>query len=182
MPTTQATTQPPESIESETARLLATLSAAEISVFDVERRFPQFSDASKNRLVADLAHRDQPFLPTPPDPGLLSCLPYVVTSNNKADMIKVFAANLASPLPLARKASLQGLATLEDPRATDFALRALEDKSDTVVAGAAYMLWAAVERDTRIRPALRATYRAHVTRTDFPESQQLLRAWGMDRP
>jgi hypothetical protein len=155
-------------------KLLSILSAEEVQRAFWESGLNEFSAEERNEAVARVARTSEP---APPG-RLLARLLFIVTDQNKPDMIAAFLANLNSPDPDARKASLYGLQELGNPGVTDFALAALRDSSDQVITAACTVLLPQAKQDPRLWTILRDLYAAHQGKTEFHMSNSFLQAHG----
>jgi hypothetical protein len=153
------------------------LSAEEIPQTMVLSGFQEFSDEVKDALVEQAAQTFEP----PLSGKLVARLIYLLTDNNRANLQRVFVNNLRSPDPEARKASLYGLEKLEHPALVDFALHALRDDADQMLAPACDILLRKAERDPVVRKLLRSFYEAYKDKPEFYSVRSLLEAHGIDR-
>jgi hypothetical protein len=161
----------------EADRLLATLSGMEVSKLALSRGFPEYSEASKNALVARLAQSS-----TWPPRRLLARLPYIVTPENRGDMIVIYNRNLSSPDPGGRAESVFGLERLGDPSAVTAARQALNDDADEVVVAAVSVLLPQAKQDENVWHLLQDTYRRRRNDVRLYNSMGLLKDSGIERP
>ncbi|HEY3068351.1 MAG TPA: hypothetical protein VGL09_21380 [Methylomirabilota bacterium] len=161
----------------EASRLLTTLSGMEVSKLALSRGFSEYSDASKNALVAGLARSST----WPPD-RVLARLPYIATPDNRDDMIAIYKRNLASPDHGGRRESVFGLERLGDPSAVDAARQALNDDADDVVVAAVSVLLPYAKRDESVWHLLQDTYRQRRNDVRLYNSMGLLKDSGIERP
>jgi len=134
-----------------------------------------FGEIAKNQVVARVAATFEP----PPRGALLDRLLFIRTSGNQAEMAGAFIVNLRSPLPEARKASLQGLEKLGHAAIVQFALLSVRDESDAVVAVACQILVARAKQDPVVWKLLRSAYTARAGRQEFYLSNSILEAHGV---
>lgn len=153
------------------------LSAEEIPHALVLAGFSGYSDETKNALVAQAAQTFEPPLPG----KLVARLIYLLTDSNRTNLQRVFVNNLRAPDPEARKASLYGLERLEHPALVDFALHALRDDADQLLAPACDILLRKAENDPVVRRLLRSFYDAYKDKPVFYSVRALLEAHGIDR-
>lgn len=165
------------SIQQEVEQLKDILSAEEIPHGMVLTGFQEFSAQVKNALVEQAAQTFEPPLPG----KLVARLIYLMTDGNRANLQQVFVNNLRSPDPEARKASLYGLEKLEHPALVDFALHALRDDADQMLAPACDILLRQAEHDPVVRKLLRSFYQAYKDKPEFYSVRTLLEAHGIDR-
>ncbi len=158
-------------------RLKEILSAEEIPHALVLSGFAEVSDAVKDRLVEQAAQTFEPPLPG----KLVARLIYLLTESNRANLQRVFVNNLRSPDPEARKASLYGLEKLEHPALVDFALHALRDDADQMLAPACDILLRQAAHDPVVRKLLRSFYQAYKDKPEYYSVRTLLEAHGIDR-
>ena len=163
-------------LAAETERLYAQLNAMEVHPVFLENGLPEYSDESKNALVARLAQ-----FTAWPAPRLLARLPYIVTPENRANMIKVYQKNLTSPNAQARMESLYGLDRLGAPEATTAARDALRDSADDVVMAAVNVLYPKAQKDPQLWRLLQETYRVRRDTRGFEQSMGLLRDLGIEK-
>lgn len=164
-------------IDSEVQRLLELLNAEDLRPAELEFGLQEFSVESKNELVARAARTFDP----PPEGRFLARLLFIMTDENRSDMQLALIANLRSPHPEARRASLYGLEQLGHPGVVDFALNALRDDSDQVLAAACSILLSRAKEDSRIRQLLHGFYKTHRGQDEFYGVTSLLEAHGVDR-
>lgn len=162
----------------ETEHLLEILNQVRVHPAVLESDFRDFSIASKNELVAQIAETSPSTIPG----RLLARLLFIRTDENKTDMEKTFIANLNSPDPEARKFSLYGLQTLEHPNILEFALAALEDNTDQVLMAASYILLPRANQDSGIWQRLRNVYTRIQGREAFYLTTNFLKANGIENP
>ena len=159
----------------EADKLFDILNADKVHPVELDAASKNFSDAAKNQVVARAAGAFEP----PPRGPLLQRLLFIITERNKADITTVFIANLRSPLPDARQASLQALEKLEHPALVQFALVSMRDTSDTVVAVACQILIARAKEDPLIRNFVERAYLARRGKKEFYLSNSILEAHGI---
>jgi hypothetical protein len=140
--------------------------AAQLGISD------QFGAAVKDAVVADVVRQFDP----PPSGRLLSRLPLIVTDESKPLLAGAYLANLGSPDPAARRASINGLVSLGHPSTPDVALTALRDSDDGVVAAAVQALIPQASQDPSIRDLLGNLYAAHHDDPSFHLTRTLLDA------
>ena len=165
------------SIQQEVEQLRQILNAEEVPHTLVLSGFQEFSDEVKNALVEQAAQIFEP----PLSGRLVARLIYLLTDINRRNMQRVFVNNLRSPDPEARKASLYGLEKLEHPALVDFALHALRDDADQMLAPACDILLRKVEHDPVLRKLLRSFYQTYKDKPEFYSVRTLLEAHGIDR-
>jgi len=141
-------------------------------------RLKDFSVESKNQLVARIA---QTFEPAPPA-TVLARLLFILTEENRSDVMTAFLVNLRSPYSDARKASLFGLERLEHPGIVDFALNSLRDDEDQVLVAACDILVRKAKEQPQIWELLKSFYAAHKGRENFYGITNLLEAHGINTP
>src|SRR5512145_970749 len=117
-------------VKEEVDHLFELLNAEEMPRSVAISELNQFSSESKNDVVKRVASA----FASMPREQLLGRLLMIQTDENKADMETVFLANLRSPNPQSRKASLYGLVKLNYPGIIDLAITLLHDDSDQVLA------------------------------------------------
>jgi len=156
-------------------RLYAVLNGGDVSPVVLTSAAHDFDDTAKNQLVARVASMFTP----PPSGALLARLLFIQTPANRAGMTDIFLVNLRSPLPEARKASLQGLEKLEHPSLISLALASLHDESDGVLAVACQILTTKAKDDAVVQKALRSAYAARAGRKEFYLSNSILEASGI---
>jgi hypothetical protein len=161
-------------LEDEVTRIGELLETEDLVPYTATTAFAELSDEAKDEYVARLARRLEP----PPAGRVLARLPFVVTGANRDDMTAIFLANLRSPDPTARRASLAGLDAVEYPNVTDFALASLRDDDDQVVAAAAQVLIERVDQP-RVRGMLADLPPAHRDDPEFHVTRSLLEAHGI---
>lgn len=159
-----------DSTGDEVERLLVALSAYSVPPDKLEEGFPEFSAESKNTLVARIAGT---FGPAPLG-RLLARLPFILTEENKPDMVTAFISNLRAPDPEARRASLYGLEKLKHPAIADFALAALRDENDQVVTAASSILLPLAKEDARLTQIMQGVHAANKDNPEFHASTSLL--------
>lgn len=164
--------------DEEVDQLFNILNAEDIRPDKLESGFKDFSVESKNELVARIARTFDP----PPQGRLLARLLFILTNDNKSDMVTALIANLRSPYPEARKASLYGLDGLEHPGIVDFALNSLRDNSDQVLVAASAILLSKARQDVRVWKLLQGFYAIHKDKEEFYGVTTLLEAHGINRP
>ncbi|WP_374686872.1 hypothetical protein [Promineifilum sp.] len=157
-------------------QLLELLEAEEIPRATFFDSFAAFGDESKNELVRRIASILEP----PPSGQLLARLKFIRTGDNEADLTVAYLVNLRSPNPESRAASLYGLRELEHPALEGFALNALRDEADPVVAAASDILLPHAQQDTRIGELLSEFYRMHQEDPAFYTTISLLKARGIN--
>ena len=165
------------SLQHEIEQLKQILNAEEVPHMLVLSGFEEFSDEAKNALVEQAAETFEP----PLSGKLVARLSYLLTDINRRNMQQVFVGNLRSPDPEARKASLYGLEKLEHPTLVDFALHALRDDADQMLAPACDILLRHAENDPVVRKLLRSFYRSYQDKPEFYSVRALLEAHGIDR-
>jgi len=160
----------------ESNRLFDVLSAEEVPADLLSSGLKDYRAESKDALVTRAA---QTFAPDPPG-RLLERLPHVLSETNKSEMSDAFVANLRSPDPAARKASLLGLEKLGHAALADFALLSLRDDTDEVVHAACQILLPGAKQDARIWTILEGVYAARRDNERFSASVSLLKASGVE--
>lgn len=165
------------SIQQEVEQLKEILSAEEIPHGLVLSGFQDFSAQVKNALVEQAAQTFDP----PLSGKLVARLIYLLTDANRSNLQRVFVNNLRSPDPEARKASLYGLEKLEHPALVDFALHALRDDADQMLAPACDILLRQAAQDLVVRKLLASFYQAYKDKPEFYSVRTLLEAHGIDR-
>jgi hypothetical protein len=135
-----------------------------------------FSDATKNQVVTRVVTTFEP----PVRAALLTRLLFILTEQNRAEMSAAFIANLRSPLPEARKASLQGLEKLKHPALDEFALLSLRDDSDGILSIACQILVPRAQRDPTFWKVLHSAYRARAGKREYYLSNSILEAHGLN--
>jgi len=165
-------------VAEETDRLLAVLNADEVPPHLLEAGLPDFSVASKNELVARVART---FAPAPSG-RLLARLQFILTDQNKPDMVTAYVVNLRSPQAEARKFSLYGLQQLEHPALTDLALLSLRDDNDEVLFAACHILLPQARQEARLWKILQGVYAVHQGQKKFYMSMSLLEGHGIEGP
>ncbi len=161
----------------EAGRLFELLNVEDLPPGSVLPELDQFSVESKNELVAHVARTFDPA----PRGRLLARLLLILTDENKADMEMAFIANLRSPRPQARKASLYGLAQLKYPGITELAILSLRDESDQVVVTACDLLLHKAKQDPRLWKILQDLYSIHKGNPQFYLTVSLLEANGITK-
>jgi hypothetical protein len=162
---------------SEVDRLRALLNAYHVSPDTIEAGFKEFSLESKNELVAQIARTFEPA----PSGKLLARLLFILTDQNREDMMTAFLSNLHSSDPEARAASLAGLAKLGHPHIVDFALASLRDTSDLVVVAACNILIPTAKQDPRLWKILQELYIARKGNPEFHMSTSFLEAHAVNQ-
>ena len=137
--------------------------------------FGALSAESKNEVVSRVARTLDP----PPSGKVLARLLMIQTDENRADMQTAFLANLRSPYPEARHASLYGLAQLNYPGFTDLAILSLRDDSDQVLATACDLLLSKAKQEPRLWKILQDVYAVHKGDPQFHMTVSLLEAHGI---
>src|SRR4029077_3386125 len=163
------------SSKEEIDRLFELLSVEDLPPAAALSSFSTFSDESKNEVMARIAQTLNPA----PSGKVLARLPNILTDENKTDMETAFLANLRSPHPNARRASLYGLAQLNYPGFTDLAILSLRDDSDQVLAAACDLLLARAKQEPRLWKILQDVYRVHKGDPQFHMTMSLLEAHGI---
>lgn len=164
-------------IQQEVEQLKDILSAEEIPHALVLSGFEEFSVEVKNALVEQAAQTFEP----PLAGKLVARLIYLLTDDNRANLQRVFVNNLRSPDPEARKASLYGLEKLQHPALVDFALHALRDHADQMLAPACDILLRQAANDPVVRKLLGSFYQAYKDKPEYYSVRTLLEAHGIDR-
>ena len=162
----------------EVDRLLRTLGAENVRPDDLEKGLPEFSAASKDEAVRQIARMFAP----EPSGKLLARLPFILTARNRSDMTAAFIVNLNSPEPAARKFSLYGLEQLKHPALADLALIATRDADDQVAYAACFILLPTARQDARLWKILQGLYGARKDRQEFLTTVNFLRAQGIEGP
>jgi hypothetical protein len=160
------------STDEEVDRLFHILNSEEIQRAFWQSGLDQFSAESKNELMNRIAATFEP----PPRGALLGRLLLIANEENKPALITALLANLHSPDPEARKASLYGLEKLEHPSFIDFAISALRDSDDQVVTAACTILLPKAKQDPRIWKILEQVYEAHKDQPEFHMSMSFLKS------
>jgi hypothetical protein len=163
------------SVEEEADRLFEILNADDLPLVIATSGLNAFSDASKNAVVARAARS---FVPAPAG-HLLGRLHMIRTDENKADMQTAFLANLRSPYPDARRASLRGLGELDYPGFTDLAILSLRDDTDEVLVTACDLLLPQAKDDPHLWKILQDVYAMHKGDPRFHMTMSLLEAHGI---
>ena len=130
---------------------------------------------ARDALVREVARTFHP----PPPARLLARLPLIRTEANVPDMVAAFLANLGSPDPEGRKASLYGLDALGYPAIADVAVQALRDPADAVVAAACDLLARRGSDPERVRPLLEGVYRVYRDDPRFSLTRAVLEGSGI---
>jgi len=141
----------------------------------LETKLKEFSEASKNELVARLARTFTP----PPGGRLLMRLLYIRTPENEANLTTLYITNLHSPNEGARAASLHGLRELNHPNVFEFALAALRDDDDRVLFEACTILLPQAKEDPNMIRILQDVHAQHAGDTNFHMTTSLLEAHGI---
>lgn len=162
-------------IEEEAERLLEALSAEKVHPLVLEAGFKEYSNASKNEVVARVARA---FVP-PPKGALLARLLFIRTPENETSMRTAFLANLRSPYAEARKFSLLGLKQVGHEALMDLALLSLRDDADQVLATALDLLLPAAKTNRSLWTLLQGFYATHKGQEAFHMSIGLLEAHGI---
>jgi hypothetical protein len=157
-------------VAAEAGRLEELLNERGLHPLVYQKRLAEFSEASKQELVARLLRRFNP----PPLGLLLMRLLDLRTPENEALLTKLYLTNLRSPSAEARGASLHGLAMLQHPLVVEFALSALRDDNDFVLFQAATILLQKVNDDPHIRQILQEVFISHAGDPNFPMTTNLL--------
>jgi hypothetical protein len=163
-------------LAAETDRLSAQLNAMEVHPYILQNGLGVYSEDSKNALVARLATGS-----SWPAPRLLARLPYILTPENRADMVAVYRKNLQSPDPQGRMESLYGLDRLGEPVAATAARDALRDNADDVVLAAVNILYPRAQQDPQLWRQLQDTYRARKDTRGLERSMGYLRDLGIEK-
>ncbi len=166
----------PNNTMDESNRLFDVLSAEEMPADLLSSGLKDYGAESKDALVTRAALT---FAPDPPG-RLLERLPHIISEANKSDMSRAFVANLRSPDPAARKASILGLEKLGHAALVDFALLSLRDDMDEVVHAACQILLPGAKQDARIWKILEGVYAARRDNERFGASVNLLKANGVE--
>jgi HEAT repeat protein len=161
----------------EATRLFEILNQYDVPPSLLESGFQTYGNDSKNEVVRWIARSASVF-----HGKLLGRLPYILTAQNRDDMVTAFTKAVASTDPEARKAGIYGLQTLEDPAAVDAALRSLDDDDDHVVAAACSVLIPLAKKEARFGPILRDVYARHAGNAKYYLTTGLLEAHGFDKP
>lgn len=156
----------------EASRLLETLAAPEVTIPQIEGGFSDFSEQAKVDLVEHLARTFSPA----PNGQLIGRLAFIQTPANRDAMRATYLANLRSPDPEARAASLRGLEQLKHPAIADLAVVSLRDQTDIVLTAACQILLPLARKDARLADLLRDCYRAHESNSSLHMSMNLLKA------
>lgn len=164
--------------DAEVARLEAWLAQEELSPGVVGDELASFGAEARDALVLRVARTLDP----PPPGRLLARLPMIQTPENEASLASAFLANLHSPDPEARKASLYGLERLGHPAAADLATSALRDDEDAVLAAAADILLRRGGDLERVRPLLEQVLARHREDPRFHATRAVLAAHGIGVP
>jgi hypothetical protein len=166
-----------KAIDSEADRLFKVLNAEEIPKKVLLAGFVEYSDSSKNELVARLLRTIAP----PAKGALLGRLLYIRTPENEKLMRTLFLTNLRSPDADARKMSLFGLKELGHTGLADLALLSMRDDSDRVLAMALEILLPGAKADRSQWAFLQAFYSAHKDMDAYHMSLSLLEAHGINK-
>jgi len=166
-----------KTVEADADRLYRILDSGHVTP-EVMQTIPNdYSVESRNEVAMRVAR-----LPKHEANGwLLARLPMIVTPENQATLMATFEANLDSPKPQSRKASLYGLEKLEHPQLTQLALPLLGDEDDTVLYAACHVLLPPARSDWELWQKLQAVYRAHKGDEQFHMSMSLLEAHDIGR-
>ncbi|GEM_PF-5916675 len=156
-------------------QLLDLLSESSVHPLELDAANKEFSDAAKNEVAARVAAMFDP----PPSGGLIQRLQFIATDQNKPALGFIYIANLRSPYPQAREASLRGLEKLGHPELVRFALLSLHDNADGVVAVASQILVEKAKGDPMIWKFLQNAYLSRKGRDEFHLSNSLLEAHGI---
>jgi len=169
--------QPTSAAANDADRLYAILAGEKVHPAVLDAAMRDFDEYAKNAVVSRVAAMFEP----PPSGALLDRLLLILTPRNKATMAVAFTANLRSPLPEARRASLSGLEKLGDSEITSFAILSLRDDVDRVVATACQILAERATADPDLRKLLEEVYRARAGKKEFYLSNSILEAKGIGR-
>jgi hypothetical protein len=161
--------------EQEVNELLELLTVEDLVPHLAITGFEHFTDEAKNEVVNRLASRLEP----PPSGHLLARLQLILTEDNRQQVVTAYLANLRSPEPGARQASLRGLAELRYPGVADLALASLRDDADQVVATACDILLPEAADDPALRGILTDVYAAHRDDAAFHVTTAILAAHGI---
>ncbi|HEX8651033.1 MAG TPA: hypothetical protein VF708_09325 [Pyrinomonadaceae bacterium] len=157
-------------VAEEAARLEELLNTGGIHPLVYEKQLAEFSEASKNELVARLVRTFSP----PPLGRLLMRLLDIRTPENEAALMTLYLTNLRSPNADARGASLHGLNELQHTLVIEFALSSLRDDNDFVLFEAATILLLKAKDDPNILKILQEVYASHAGDPNFPMTTNLL--------
>ena len=163
---------------SEADRLEATLFGMEVSKFLISTRFQNFSDTSKNDVVARLGQNH----PAPLPGRVLARLPYIATAQNRTAIVALYRRDLGSRLPAARQESLYGLERLGEPDAVIAARGALGDDDDGVLVAAISILLPRARQDPDVWRLLQRAYQARKDDARLYNSMGLLRDSKIEGP
>jgi hypothetical protein len=162
----------PNNTDAEAERLLEVLNAYHVPPEDLEAGLPDFSVESKNKVAALVAGASVP----PPPARLLARLLFIRTGENEADVAAALTANLESPEPEARAASLYGLQQLRHPGLVEFARGALADNAGGVLLAACSILVPEAKGDPALLQTLQEVYASRAGQKEFHASANLLKA------
>jgi hypothetical protein len=162
---------------SDADRLLALLNEDKIHPAELDSAMKSFTDAVKNEVVARVTATFDP----PPPARVLSRLLFIRTSSNQAELGAAYVANLRSPFPDARKASLQALQQLEHPALVSLALLSLRDDSDAILAVACQILVERSSKDPAVWRLMQSAYRSRAGKREYYLSNSILEAHGITR-
>ncbi len=165
-------------IQDEANRLQEVLTAEKVHPLVLEEGFTEFSNASKNALVARVARTFAPH----PSGKLLARLLFIRTADNEAAMRTAFVANLRSPDAEARKASLYGLAELGHEALQDLALLSMRDEADQVLTAALNILLPIAKETPNLWAYLQNLYTTLQGKETLHMSLSLLEAHGIAPP
>lgn len=168
----------PAELSEESRELYTLLDSEEVPRTQLAAQFPEFSDASKNELIAYVAKTLRP----PPSGRLLARLKFIQTSGSTDDLRLAYLVNLRSEDPHARKISLLGLNEVSHPAIEDFALTALRDHADEVSTAAVRILLPSAQEEPRVRSLLHDFYIANRDDPEYYTTLRLLEAHAMDQP
>lgn len=164
------------SVDDEVARLRETLDIEDLVPAVALTAFEGFSEQARDAVVGQAVAQFDP----PPSGRLLARLRMVVTAAGTPTLVQAYLANLRSPDPQARRASLEGLSALGYPQVTDLALAALRDDADGVVAAATQLLApVAAGGDEAVAALLARVHASHAGDPAFYLTTSLLEAHGI---
>lgn len=167
-----------ESLSPEARALFEVLNMEDVPRAWLAGGFAEYSEASKEELIARIAETLQPA----PSGRLLARLKYIQTPASSDDLRLAYLTNLRSADPHARKVSLFGLNELGHPAIEDFALNALRDQADEVSVAAVQILLPRAQQEPRVRRLLHDFYRTHQDDPEYYTTLRLLEAHGLDKP
>jgi hypothetical protein len=164
--------------DDEVRELLAILDAEEMMRATARDLSQRFGEQARNAVIARVAAQFTP----PPSGRVLARLELIVTDEDRPALVQIYLANLRSPDPQARQASLDGLTRLGYPHVADLAKAALRDDFDPVVASAARILAPLSAHDPALRTLLVGVRAEHADDPAFHMTSAVLSAHGIGEP